>query len=849
MAPAPPTSSLVVTRRRDSSSSFFSLIFPRVEFSNWIQILFVMLAMVPVFYIGYRVCRTFFAFVKAVFIYIIAPTFYKPNLEQYFNRWTVVSGGTDGIGKAYTFELAKRGMRKFVLVGRNIKKLESVKRELEEKFNAQIKTFVFDFASDDYSKLRDYIADIDVGFVVNSVGTGRENLERYGDNPEEDSQILKVNGLGAAEFLSIVLPAMEKSGGGQIVVLSSSQGVRPIPLLAAYCATKALLTFLCESIDREYKTINVQCLIPALVATKMTYYTEGSTFVVTPENFCRQAVGTIGLTKKTSGCFNHDLQMLGFHFFPWSILKYLIMPIYYHQRQRVDNLRKATNEESNTVGITLSDEIEKSKLPRIVDTAMIAHGCQPTFTGPAMGADCGSQVMSNGVISTSPIPLYPTGAAALVPAPPTYELIPNRTFVGGYPASTTETELREHFEKFFPVKDVKLIKSLDGTSKGYGFVTFENEDDAEAVRKINPKQMEFRNRKLNLGPAIRKLNSGPFSGSYAISQSHIVPASPSSFGYAITAPNTPVFVFPPVMPVEPTPSPAVSPSQQQQFFTTNEPTPNKSYASAVAKGINSNDRTGEIQPLRVNNSENTGNTQYGHSPHVQGYGYNVQLQNPPFDHHSKTNFGYNENHPNANNGYQYQTGGNLNSSNSDGDKNLAHGSYPQSNVYPIQPIYSPGYQYVPTSFGYPYQGYPYNSSAQYCAPYYPHGYANNNQQPMCQGQMNQPMFTYPQPCYGGNQGDNGGRSEESTNDHSQRNYRMKSPKKRRSTYSEGKEEMNGSPKGNRGDKRTWSNDGQKSNQELDSPTKSKGAKGRTSVGEITSKLQTLAVAPTTGSQQ
>lgn len=140
---------------------------------------------------------------------------------------------------------------------------------------------------------------------------------------------------------------------------------------------QALMTFLCESIDREYKTINVQCLIPALVATKMTYYTvstfffefsntivllleidfenhcnfwetekifffqEGSTFVVTPENFCRQAVGSIGLTKKTAGCLNHELQMLGFHFFPWTILKYIIMPIYYHQRQRVSQLHNA----------------------------------------------------------------------------------------------------------------------------------------------------------------------------------------------------------------------------------------------------------------------------------------------------------------------------------------------------------------------------------------------------------------------------------------------------------------------------------------------------------------------------
>lgn len=210
---------------------------------------------------------------------------------------------------------------------------------------------MFDFGSGDFSSLRDYISDIDVGFVVNSVGTGRDNLERYGDNPDEDTQILRVNGMGAAEFLSCVLPPMEKSGGGQIVVLSSSQGVRPIPMLAAYCATKALMTFLCESIDREYSTINVQTLIPALVATKMTYYTKGSTFVVTPENFCHQAVGSIGLTKKTAGCLNHELQMLGFHLFPWTILKYLIMPIYYHQRKRVTELHNTSNNPEQEISL------------------------------------------------------------------------------------------------------------------------------------------------------------------------------------------------------------------------------------------------------------------------------------------------------------------------------------------------------------------------------------------------------------------------------------------------------------------------------------------------------------------
>uniref|UniRef100_A0A1I7X296 PRESAN domain-containing protein n=1 Tax=Heterorhabditis bacteriophora TaxID=37862 RepID=A0A1I7X296_HETBA len=80
----------------------------------------------------------------------------------------VVTGGTDGIGKAYTYELAKRGLRKFILIGRNQTKLSDVKAYLELTYKCRVKTFLFDFGTDDFEKLRQYISDIDVGFVVAS---------------------------------------------------------------------------------------------------------------------------------------------------------------------------------------------------------------------------------------------------------------------------------------------------------------------------------------------------------------------------------------------------------------------------------------------------------------------------------------------------------------------------------------------------------------------------------------------------------------------------------------------------------------------------------------------------------
>ncbi|CAD5215571.1 unnamed protein product [Bursaphelenchus xylophilus] len=294
-----------------------------------------LISFVPGVYLSYRILRTLFALIWAITLYKIIPIFYGTALQKYKSRWTVVSGGTDGIGKAYMFELAKNGLKKFIIVGRNEKKLAIVKKELEDDYDCQVMTYLFDFFDGDFKELRQYLSDKNIGFVVNSVGVGRKYLERYGDRPEADYQMLKVNGLGSAEFMSCVLPPMEKNGGGQMVVLSSTQGIRPIPLLAAYSSTKSLISFLCECIDREYKTINVQCLMPALVATNMTYYNKGSLFVVTPEQFAKEALRTLGLSKCTSGCFNHELQCLLRHFFPWALLKHMMMPIYWKQQQRM----------------------------------------------------------------------------------------------------------------------------------------------------------------------------------------------------------------------------------------------------------------------------------------------------------------------------------------------------------------------------------------------------------------------------------------------------------------------------------------------------------------------------------
>lgn len=56
----------------------------------------------------------------------------------------------------------------------------------------------------------------------------------------------------------------------------------------------------------------LQCLIPLMVASKISKYETheaNNLFVVSAENFAKQAVRLIGKTHITTGCWQHDIQV------------------------------------------------------------------------------------------------------------------------------------------------------------------------------------------------------------------------------------------------------------------------------------------------------------------------------------------------------------------------------------------------------------------------------------------------------------------------------------------------------------------------------------------------------------
>lgn len=76
-----------------------------------------------------------------------------------------------------------------------------------------------------------------------------------------------------------------------------------------------------------------------------------------------------------------------------------------------------------------------------------------------------------------------------------------KLFVGGLSWGTTEDTLYTTFEQFGQLEEAKIITDREtGRSRGFGFVTFVNsEDAADAVSGMNEKELD--GRRLNVSEA------------------------------------------------------------------------------------------------------------------------------------------------------------------------------------------------------------------------------------------------------------------------------------------------------------------------------------------------------------
>ncbi|GMH86356.1 hypothetical protein TrVE_jg7863 [Triparma verrucosa] len=244
------------------------------------------------------------AFTLATFSLKVLSNFYKyflrpsKNLKK-LGEWAVVTGATDGIGKAYAFKLAKKGLN-VVLISRTEAKLNAVKEEIEEKYpSVQVKVVVCDY-SDFSAKLRTKVEkavkDLDVGVLVNNVGVSYQFPKYFSELTEEEvAGLMEMNVNSTTWMTHMILPGMMERKRGSIVNIASAAGCHTMPLLAQYSAAKGYIAMFSRGLACECakNNVTVSCQVPFYVATKLAKMRAAFT-VPTPNQFADMAVRWIG---------------------------------------------------------------------------------------------------------------------------------------------------------------------------------------------------------------------------------------------------------------------------------------------------------------------------------------------------------------------------------------------------------------------------------------------------------------------------------------------------------------------------------------------------------------------------
>ncbi len=187
-------------------------------------------------------------------------------------RVALVTGASQGIGRAVAMELAKVGAT-VVLAARNVEKLEAVKAEIVAA-GGKAESFALDVSSEESIKAvgKAVIAQTGpVHILVNNAGVTRDGLAMR-MKLADWNEVLTTNLTGAFLLTQAVLPAMLRERWGRIVNITSVVGETGQAGQANYAASKAGLIGLTKSLARELasRAITVNAVAPGYIETAMT---------------------------------------------------------------------------------------------------------------------------------------------------------------------------------------------------------------------------------------------------------------------------------------------------------------------------------------------------------------------------------------------------------------------------------------------------------------------------------------------------------------------------------------------------------------------------------------------------
>src|ERR1035438_3259293 len=184
----------------------------------------------------------------------------------------LVTGASQGIGRACALELAKAGTT-VALAARNEVKLAEVAAQIAAA-GGQAAAFVLDIASEESIKagaksILDRFGRVEI--LVNNAGITRDGLMMRMKRADWDD-VLGTNLTGAFLLTQALLPAMLRNRWGRIINITSVVGRTGQAGQVNYAASKAGLIGFTRSLAREVssRNVTVNAVAPGYIETPMT---------------------------------------------------------------------------------------------------------------------------------------------------------------------------------------------------------------------------------------------------------------------------------------------------------------------------------------------------------------------------------------------------------------------------------------------------------------------------------------------------------------------------------------------------------------------------------------------------
>ena len=192
---------------------------------------------------------------------------------QLKNKVVLITGSSQGIGKATALEFAKQGANVAITYNSNKKKAEEVFNEC----NKIKESFLLHLDVTDEKSIKKCVEDVidkfgAIDILINNAGVIYwESLMKHGSKEIENQIDTNIKGL--IKMTKAVLPFMQGQNEGVIINIASQAGKNAYGNLSVYCATKFAVRGFTQALSQELpKGIKIFSVNPGMTSTQMTNF-------------------------------------------------------------------------------------------------------------------------------------------------------------------------------------------------------------------------------------------------------------------------------------------------------------------------------------------------------------------------------------------------------------------------------------------------------------------------------------------------------------------------------------------------------------------------------------------------